>query len=91
MKYIRYLHESGQKELKLFEVKDISEASMKVMGIKKKIAQGVIRATSSRKAVEKQDKKRSKVRSTSRQLRKIIATIVISMHTPRSAGSFTPS
>lgn len=36
MKYIISLHESIRNELKLFKIKDISEASMKVMEIEEK-------------------------------------------------------
>lgn len=36
MKYIGDLYKSIRKELRLFKVEDIDEASMKVMGIKEK-------------------------------------------------------
>lgn len=36
MKYVWGLHESIQKELKLFKIEDVSKASMKAMGIKDK-------------------------------------------------------
>lgn len=87
MKYVGGHHESIRKELKFFKVEDISEASMKVIGIEEK---NLPMESKKSDKFRKGGKNLERGTKSSMQLKKIIAVTITSMDIlRRSAGSFT--